>query len=169
MDSNINISIETLFRAYYGQLCMYCVHYVHDISVAEDIVMDCFLRLDEALNDGKDIVSLKSYIFKMCRNKSIDIMQRGDIFNESDDIPDLVDEDDDLIEQCAREARLWNALDSLPPACRNVFLMSKRDGMKNKDISIALGISIKTVEAQITKAYKILRGKANDIYNFLFF
>lgn len=168
MNSNINISIETLFRAYYGQLCMYCVHYVHDVSVAEDIVMDCFLKLDEALNEGKDVASLKNYIFSMCRNKSIDIMQRGHIFCGSDDMPDFVDDDDGLIEQCAREARLWNALNSLPPACRNVFLMSKRDGMKYKDIAVTLGISVKTVEAQITKAYKILRGKTNDIYNFLF-
>lgn len=168
MGSNIDICIETLFRAYYGQLCMYCVHYVHDISVAEDIVMDCFLKLDEALNEGKEIVSLKSYIFSMCRNRCIDLMHRENIFNESDDIPDMVDDDDDLIEQCAREARLWNALNSLPPACRNVFLMSKRDGMKYKDIAVTLGISVKTVEAQITKAYKILRGKTHDIYNILF-
>ena len=50
---------------------------------------------------------------------------------------------------------------------RRVFLMSKRDGKRNTDIALALGISIKTVEAHIQKAYTTLRGRAAAIYMML--
>ena len=53
--------------------------------------------------------------------------------------------------------------------CRQVFLMSKRDGMRQKDIAQTLGISVKTVEAHIAKAYERLRQKTHDIYLMLFF
>lgn len=47
--------------------------------------------------------------------------------------------------------------------------MSKRDGMHNDEISESLGISVRTVEAHLYKAYKTLRGKAKDIYFMIFF
>lgn len=60
--------------------------------------------------------------------------------------------------------RLWAEIDSLPTMCRRVFLMSKRDGKRNSDIASTLGISIKTVEAHMHKAYATLRGRAKAIY-----
>lgn len=68
--------------------------------------------------------------------------------------PEPTEEDIDTSE---RDARLWKALDELPPRCRTVFLMSKRDSMSNREIAEELSISIKTVENQITKAYSRLR------------
>ena len=55
------------------------------------------------------------------------------------------------------DAALWNAVDALPPRCREVFLAVKRDGMSHADIAAQMGISVKTVEAQITKAMTRLR------------
>lgn len=75
---------------------------------------------------------------------------------------------EDLAERSGREARLWKAIDSLPPVRREVLLMSKRDGMHNNEISQSLGISVRTVEAHLYKAYKALRGKAKEIYTMIF-
>lgn len=105
----------------------------------------------------------------MTRFASIDYLRaKGDI---SIDIDNLEISDSDFYstqEQSDREARLWKAIDSLSPTCRRVFLMSKQDGMKNKDIAEKLNISIKTVEAHITKAFSQLRGSAKKIYVILF-
>ena len=84
------------------------------------------------------------------------------------DVPDLPDDHDELVEQSEREARLWEEIDRLPKACREVLLLSKREGLKNREVADRLGISIKTVEAQLTKAYKTLRGKAGKIYMMFF-
>ena len=70
-------------------------------------------------------------------------------------------------EQACIEAKVWTALDSLPPKCREIFLMSKRDGMSYIEIATELQLSVKTVEAQITKAYKRLRKYAQRFYHFL--
>lgn len=176
-----NTDIEHLFRAHYRALCLYAAHYVDDVATAEDIVMDCFVRLYEraAADDAvTSVTHTKSYLYQMVRNASVDHLRRqsagapaeGALPLESiGDVADTsAEEEQALQERSEREARLWAAIDRLPKACRNVLLMSKRDGMKNREISEALGISLKTVEAQLTKAYSTLRGKAHEIYMFFF-
>lgn len=161
-------TIEELFRNHYNALCLYAVHYVDDIEVAEDIVMDCFLKFSARLAEGETIISEKSYLYQMTRNACLEYNRKTHCINTTDKLPDICDNEQELIERSEREARLWKAIDSLPDACRNVLLLSKRDGLKNREIAEELGISIKTVEAQISKAYRILRGKAREIYLFLF-
>lgn len=186
--------IELLFRAHYRALCLYATHYVDDMATAEDIVMDCFVRLYErsAADDGvasqpdglaaarlgPSVSHAKSYLYQMVRNASVDHLRRGAVeaaaesvlqLEDASEVADTsADEEQALQERSEREARLWAAIDSLPLACRNVLLMSKRDGMKNREIAETLGISLKTVEAQLTKAYSTLRGKAREIYMFFF-
>lgn len=186
--------IELLFRTHYRALCLYAAHYVDDIATAEDIVMDCFVRLYErsAADDavapqpdglaaarlGSSVTHAKSYLYQMVRNASVDhLRSQGAVAAAEGALPlesigDVADtsaeEEQALQERSEREARLWAAIDRLPQACRNVLLMSKRDGMKNREIAETLGISLKTVEAQLTKAYSTLRGKAREIYMFFF-
>lgn len=167
--------IEALFRAHYRALCLYALHYVDDLAVAEDVVMDCFVRLYErAAEEASPVLCTKSYLFQMVRNASIDYLRRkateagGEAalpIDAVDNLPDnSAEEEQALVERSQREARLWKAIDTLPKACRNILLLSKRDGLKNREIAEALGLSVKTVEAQLTKAYALLRGKAREIY-----
>ena len=62
--------------------------------------------------------------------------------------------------------RLWTAIDSLPERCREIFLMSKRDGLKYEDIADELGISENTVRNQISKALKILKEGSQKIISY---
>lgn len=175
---SLTTNIEHLFRAHYRALCLCALHYVGDVSTAEDIVMDSFVRLYERSTDSAPVLCTKSYLFQMVRNASIDFLRRK--ASESapeaalplDAIASVADtsaEDEQALqERSEREARLWAAIDSLPKGCRSVLLMSKRDGLKNREIAESLGVSLKTVEAQLTKAYATLRGKAREIYMLLF-
>lgn len=165
MHNEENMDIEQLFRSHYRALCVYAIHYVGDEAVAEDVVMDCFVRFAEKADAGENILSPKSYLYRMTRNACLDWLRRNaGIASVSDTLPDCPDADDELRQRSEREARLWNEVDRLPEACRRVLLMSKRDGMKNSEIASALGISVKTVEARITKAYAALRRRAEAIY-----
>lgn len=171
--------IEALFRAHYRALCLYALHYVDDLAVAEDVVMDSFVRLYErSATEASPVLCTKSYLYQMVRNASIDYLRRKaaegapDAALPLDAVPDVADtthEEQQLLqERSDREARLWKAIDALPQACRNILLLSKRDGLKNREIADVLGLSVKTVEAQLTKAYASLRGKAREIYMLLF-
>ena len=161
--------IERLFKNNWDALCMFSLHFVGDMDTAEDVVMDCFLKLSERIGHGDEILTPKHYLYQMVRNGSLDkarhVGQTVQLTETSRTSEDL----DDVSERSVREARLWTAIDSLPPVRREVLLMSKRDGMHNDEISQTLGISVKTVEAHLYKAYKTLRGKAKEIYLLIFF
>lgn len=161
--------IERLFKNNWDALCMFSLHFVGDMDTAEDVVMDCFLKLSERIGHGDEILTPKHYLYQMVRNGSLDkakyLGQTVQLTETSRTSEDL----DDVSERSVREARLWTAIDSLPPMRREVLLMSKRDGMHNDEISQTLGISVKTVEAHLYKAYKTLRGKAKEIYLLVFF
>ena len=166
--SKINLSIDTLFRTNYRPLCLYALHYLNDIDSVEDIVQDSFVDLWELLKGGKEIKNVKSYHYTMVKNRSLEKLKQDNLLTGDDIITKDLFNDEDLEERSYIEARLWTAIDSLPERCRDIFLMSKRDGMKYQEISEELNISIKTVENQISKALKTLKKGAVKIYNFIF-
>ena len=85
------------------------------------------------------------------------------------EFPDKIDTgEEEQVRLAERDARLWTAIDHLPPERRRIFLLSKRDGLKYQEIAEELHISVKTVENQISKALKALRETAIRIYTFLF-
>ena len=70
--------------------------------------------------------------------------------------------DDDTqrrVESCEIGEKLREAIDELPDKCRQVFILSYINGLKNKDIAEAMNISVRTVEAQVYKALHTLRDK----------
>lgn len=60
-------------------------------------------------------------------------------------------------------------IDGLPPKCKEVFILSKKEGLTNIEIAEHLEVSIKTVEAQITKAFSILRSSMQEKIKSIFF
>jgi RNA polymerase sigma-70 factor (ECF subfamily) len=103
------------------------------------------------------------------RNRCLDHLRRKGIQTESLKPYDTygIIEDDDAEERSATEARLWTAIDALPEKCRQVFLMSKRDGLKYEEIAEELGLSVNTVRNQISKALNMLKEGARKIYSFI--
>ena len=106
----------------------------------------------------------------MVRNRCLDTLKKENQFDFSTSSSDLADiiQDEEAEERSLIEARLWTAIDSLPGKCREVFLLSKRDGLKYKEIADKLNISVKTAENQVAKAMKTLKDGARKIYNFFF-
>ncbi|MFI3333056.1 MAG: RNA polymerase sigma-70 factor [Rikenellaceae bacterium] len=164
-----NVDIESLFRMYYRPLSLYALHFVGDIDSAEDVVQDSFADMWSLVDSGKEIVNIKAYLFAVVKNRALarvkqDRLRRGVDLPLSDPSIDY----EALTEDSMIEARIWTAIDSLPDRCREIFLMSKRDGMKYAEIAQELGISPKTVENQISKALRTLKEGAVKIYNFFF-
>lgn len=168
--------IDLVFQQYYRPLCLYALHYLHDLDEAEDIVQDCFVRLLEAeKRDANSSVSslslsspqnLKSFLYAAVRNACIDKLRRKNPIVQDISPSDLsgVISDEQAVDSSSREAELWTAIELLPERCREIFLMSKRDGMTYREIAEELCLSEKTVEHQISKALKTLRGKKEDFF-----
>ena len=163
------INIEDLFRLNYRPLCMYALHYLQDTALVEDVVQECFTTLWEKIGEGVPIANRRAYLYMTVRNRCLDQLRRKGIPTESlkpYDTYGIID-DDDAEERSHIEAKLWTAIDSLPEKCRQVFLMSKRDGLKYEEIAQELGLSVNTVRNQISKALNVLKNGAIKIYTLI--
>lgn len=169
--SKATFDIEATFRYYYRPLCLYALHYVHDVDAAEDIVQDCFSALCEKVSvEDVEVMHVKAYLYASCRNRSIDYLKQANLYDMSLSPFELEEVDDEEeAEACAeREAEIWTSIDALPTRCREVFLLNKRDGMTYQEIARQLHISINTVDNHISKALHLLRSGAKKVYSFFF-
>lgn len=138
-------------------LGMYALRITQSVADAEDCVQAAFAAAWKAVGEGFEPRDFKAYMYGAVRNAAIDFVRRAmpsRSLEESDN--DVTAEEVDTSE---RDAKIWRAVDALPPQCRTILLMAKRDGMRQADIAEELGISIKTVENQLAKAMSKLRGQ----------
>lgn len=133
---------------------MYALRIVDDIEVARDLAQDAFVKAWEVIEGGGEIQNLKAWVYRAVRNLAIDYLRTRREAVALDQIGETVEEDIDTSE---RDAAIWRAIDRLPDRCREIFLMSKRDGMTDDEIAAELGLSSKTVRNQISKAFEKLR------------
>lgn len=157
MHNNKKFDIKLFFNQHYDALCLFATHIVGDIDEAEDVVMDCFAEFVSKTERGWTPEHPRSYLYMMVRNACIDLQKKKIDVMDVDEVDDIPEDDEDAVARYEREAMMWNVIDGLPQSCRRVFLMSKQDGMKYSEIAEALSISVKTVEAHISKAYSVIR------------
>lgn len=165
----IKNEFESVFRQYYQSLCSYAYSFVKDMESSEDVVQEVFVRVWEKqkLQIGAD--KIKFYLFTAVRNNCLTLLQKS----KKNIIQELKDEDavDTIILENKKEGRepaeiISQALQQLPPKCREVFLLSRVSGFTYRQIAESLDISVKTVENQMGKAISILKkfAKENSIY-----
>jgi len=137
---------------------------VKDEAVSEDIVQEVILKYLKKENSISIKVKLSTYLHRAVTNQAIDYLRK------EKRVVKLPIEDQQLAEeetvkteeQEYLERRVKLALAELPEKCKEVFIMAKIQDMKYKEIAEELGISIKTVENQMGKAFKMLREKLKD-------
>jgi RNA polymerase sigma-70 factor, ECF subfamily len=156
-------AFELLFRKYYVRLCSFANKFLNDPEESREIVQDVFAKLWEARDEIDPEDSLKSYVFKITQNLSINKLRRRKVESRYTEIYKLV-----YIEQhefsthesfAARELEeiIARSIGKLPSECRKVFELSRIEDYKYKEIADKLKISVKTVEAQMSKALRLLR------------
>lgn len=145
---------EIQFKNLYLPLGMYALRLVGDADTAEDIEQDAFMKAWMYIENGGEIDNFRAFMYRTVRNLALTHLRDSHETLDESFIPAVSDE---TIDTSFRDAGIWKAVDSLPEKCREVFLMSKRDGMSNEDIAEELGISVKTVKNQMTKAFSRLR------------
>jgi len=162
-----------LIDTYHHKLCVYANSLVKNIYSAEDIVQNVFIKVWEQRTRLKSDHALKSFLYKLVYNEFIDLYRKNQsLFSLEksyyDALNSIVFEDDS--ESFQRVLNVVNKeIQNLPPKCKEVFILSKKEGLTNIEIAEHLDVSVKTVEAQITKAFSILRTSLEEkIKNVLF-
>ncbi len=167
---------DDLFRQYSKPLFYYASKFVDD-EAARDMVQDVFVKLwaDQSITIKQ---SLNALLFTMIRNSCLQYLEKQKVRNkyfesaklklQEEELRFYMDERTSLIEQ-ELEYKLNEVLNSLPDRCRQIFVMSRFDNKKNKEIAEELDISVKAVEKQITKALATIRSEMKDYLPLLLF
>jgi RNA polymerase sigma-70 factor (ECF subfamily) len=167
-------AFEMLFRKYYSILCNFGYRYISDHSIIEDMVQETFIKFWEHRKQLSHGRAIKSYLFQMVRNEILNhqkhhsIKQKAlaELKYEQDcfGLNDLAGDDDNnqKLEQLRSEFKA--ALAELPDRCKEIFLMSRDDGLTYREIADVLDLSIKTVETQMSRAFKKMRHSLSDYY-----
>ncbi len=131
-----------------------------DNEKARDIVQDVFVTL-YAQRANLDIhTSIKSYLFKCVNNACLNELRQSKSHMQHHEALKMESESTllhDEITHAELQSRIRLTIEKLPAQCRKIFEMSRFEGRKNREIADHLGISIRTVETQISKALGILR------------
>jgi RNA polymerase sigma-19 factor, ECF subfamily len=154
-------AFDTIFRTWYGPLVGTAERMLRDRAVAEELVQDVMLELWRRRETLTPDGSAQAYLFQATRNRVLNhlrhlrIEQRSepDVRGESSATPQA----DAVLAQQELDVAVQEAVRSLPDRCREVFELSRVHGLKYAEIANALGISVKTVEAQMGKALRTLR------------
>ncbi|MBS0030082.1 RNA polymerase sigma-70 factor [Chitinophaga sp. 22321] len=173
--------LELVFKECYAVLLAYACKYVLR-ETAEDIVQDVFVQVHRKRASLNINVSIKSYLFRSIHNSCLDYIKRQAVHQRyvNAALPAFTEAELDhfnpdglrqsLLEQDNLEASVWRAIEELPPKCREVVKLRYLEGLKTGEISAAMGISSRTVETQLYKAIKQLRGivrRVNYLFSFI--
>lgn len=153
------------FYTYFERLFGYAFTMVKDNAEAKDIVQSAFLKLWEKRASIDLAHAGRAYLYTTVYNLSLNALRNRATRREHHVV--LAESITAIQTYSAEEAevrdRIRLAIDSLPPRCREVFCKSRLEGKKYEAIAAELDISVKTVEAQMTKALKLLRTQLSDL------
>jgi RNA polymerase sigma-70 factor, ECF subfamily len=155
-------SFEALFRQYYQMLCTYALRFVKDPDTAEEIVQDLFYKLWEKRTELQINTSVKSYLYSAVHNRCLKFIEHRNVetryrnyylLHESE----IDNEPGDSATISELQGVIEHTLNALPERCSRIFRLNRFEGLKYHEIALKLSISVKTVEANMGKALKLLR------------
>jgi len=156
---------ETLFRRYYEPLCLYCNKITGDMNSSEDVVQELFYTIWKERFNLRIVWSVKSYLYGAARNQSLQYLERQHVRQRyyqnmvANELPDSDPNDSPqkILEYKELEQRLEFILEKLPKRRRDIFRMSRFEGKKYEEIANEMSLSVKTIEAEMSKALQALR------------
>ncbi|MEA3444588.1 MAG: RNA polymerase sigma-70 factor [Bacteroidota bacterium] len=157
-------AFEELFRRFYSGLCRYAESIMKDETLAEDVVQLVFINIWEKRKELIINKNFKSYLFRSTFNTCLNQIKQKELSKKSSQALAILHSGIEQsfliqIEADELERKIKLAIESLPQKCRLVFDLSRFEGLKNKEVATRLNLSIKTVEAHISKALNIIRSK----------
>lgn len=156
---------ETIFRRHHADLCNCLYRYLGSAEEAEDIVQDLFLTVWDDLEAwqarGEQI---RPALFVAARNRALDLLKHRRVRSRQREEVRLamareVQAADEELLASELKAQVDDAMAALPERCRLIFTLSREGGRTYAEIAESLGLSVKTVETQMSRALRALRAR----------
>ncbi|GAB4025883.1 RNA polymerase sigma-70 factor [Spirosoma gilvum] len=160
-DRSIREGYELLFRRYYRPLCNHAVRFVQSKEQAEDLVAEVFSAFWKGQMHLHITTSMRAYLFRSLRNRIYNHL-RDELAHQpptTDQLIDIAEPEDpqQILLFTELYTKVQAVIKALPPQCQRVFLMSRFENKKHREIADELSISVKAVEMHISKALNQLR------------
>lgn len=164
-------SFEFLFMTWSGKLYNFVLKISHgDFYLAEEMVQSVFIKVWENRINLDPEKSFAAYLCTIAKNDLVNIYQHRMLeylyieeIAKDGNTTDNYTEDD--VEYHLLDEYINSLIDKLPPARREIFLLSRRQLLNNREIASRLHLSENTVESQLTKASSFLRKEISTHYN----
>lgn len=152
-----------LFKKYYGPLCSHATRFVYSKEIAQDIVSEVFLNFWNKQLYLSVTSTFRAYLYTAVRNSAYNHLKQE--FGErlapaTEPVEDLNPQAILLLSELM--TKIERTIETFPPQCQKVFLLSRFEGRKNREIADELQIRPKTVEAHMMKALSILKKTLSD-------
>ena len=162
-------ALKALYEEYYNYICSVVYKMTGDASLSEDIAQEVFVEVWRR-RDTLDVnLSLRGYLRRVAVNKTLNHIRAQKMNFEEEDVvlsvPSNENSSQKKLEAEDLQKVINDSIDSLPDKCRVIFGLSRFEELSYKEIADELGISIKTVENQISKALKLVRKAVMDYEN----
>ena len=161
-------ALRQLISIYFTRLNDFAKNVVKDDGISQDIVQEVFVKVWENRAEIESL-NIEAYLFKLVRNRCIDYIKHLKVVNnhlqkiqvdskyeELYRIDFIGNEPYVLIEE-ELKTKIEKTIQSLPDRCREVFILSRIEGLKNKEIADQLNINIKNVERHLNRALQSFR------------
>lgn len=157
-------ALEALYRAHQPGLQAFVARMIGGRAAAEEIVHDIFIAMWRSREGLRLQGTLKSYLYAAARNRALNHLKRRRVANRwweresqraATEVPREPETDAAALGEL--EAAVEEAVGGLPERTRLVFTLSRYEGLTYSEIADALEISVKTVEAQMSRALRLLR------------
>jgi len=161
---------EGLFKELFRPLCGFAMKYVKDLDDAKGLVHETFVTVWEKFDSLPASTPYRSYLYSAVRNKCLNFIRDRKKLVDLQNIPQeqLLTGDDPLVAS-ELERAIESGIQSLPEKCREIFELNRREGLKYAQIADKLGLSVKTVEAQMSKALRELKDHLSEFLSLLIF
>lgn len=151
-------AFEDLVSCYYGRLMSFTCSFIEQNEVAEELVMDAFLKLWQQRDKLTSVRNLDTYSYVLVRNQALNYLRKkkSDVLKLLEDkhielIPFTQNPERSIISKEAL-SQVNSAIDALPPKCKMVFKLLREEGISRKEAAEILNISVKTIDAQMAIA-----------------
>lgn len=169
------LAFEKIFKSNHGQIVGFCNQFITDWDKSQSLAQEAFINL--WLNRGKieTLNGIKAFLFTYAKSSCLNYIRHRKIISKYEDSQLQAKEDQlnrevlesfdfNSLEFIELEELIMRSINELPDQCRRVFMMSRFEGKKNKEIADDLDISVKSVEANITRALKTLKSELSEYF-----
>jgi len=154
-------AFEAIFRQWYEPVVRSANRVLRDPGVAEELSQDVFLELWRRRESLAPDSSVAGYLMQAVRNRALNhlrhlaVQRKSVVFVEA--LSEPAEQADAQVQAGELQTAMTRAIADLPPRTREVFVMSRERGLRYSEIAEQLGVTVKAVEANMSRALRILR------------